>query len=156
MNTFTEESQLSVWQKFLQYKIVRFFLSAGIAAIADFILYYIIINFIITTKTVDVLGRTVKSHEFCLLLSYSFGVLVNFTITKFTVFTESTLKNRQQFSRFISVAFIGFFANYGLLRFFVEFFDMIPTFARVASALSLGFASYYIHKFFTFRNNKND
>ena len=156
INTATEKDELSAWQIFIQHKVVRFFLSAGIAAIADSLTYYIIINFVINHSDVHLGTKLVKAHEFSFIISYSFGVLVNFAMTKFIVFTDSTLKNRQQFTRFILVACLGFFANYILLRVFVEVFNFWPTFARITALLSLGVASYYVHKLFTFRNKNDD
>lgn len=156
LDTSTKKEELSIWAGFLQNKVVKFFLSAGIAAVADSIAYYIIINFVINHTNVQIGNRLLKAHEFSFIISYSLGVLVNFSLTKFMVFTDSTLKNRQQFSRFVLVACLGFFANYGLLKLFVEVFDFWPTFARVAALLSLGFASYYVHKLFTFKNESDD
>lgn len=155
MNTIKGD-HLPAQSKFLKHKIVKFFMSAGVAALADFLVYTIIINFFISGSTVNVSGRIFKAHEFSLFISYSIGVIINFTLTKFAVFKASTLKNRQQFSRFVLIAFIGFYANYGLLRFFVEQCGLLPTISRIVSALSLAFASYYVHSFFTFRTNKND
>lgn len=155
MNTIKED-HLSNQSRFLKHKIVKFFMSAGIAALVDFLVYTVIINFFISSSTVHFSGRVFKAHEFALFISYSVGVVVNFTLTKFAVFTASTLKNRQQFSRFVLIAFIGFYANYGLLIFFVEVCGLLPTISRIVSALSLAFASYYVHSFFTFRINRND
>ncbi|ADY51497.1 hypothetical protein Pedsa_0925 [Pseudopedobacter saltans DSM 12145] len=156
VNTAREKEELSVWQNLLQNKVIRFFLSAGVAAVIDSIAYYIIINFVISHSSVHIGDRIIKAHEFSFLISYSLGVLVNFSMTKFIVFTDSTLKNRQQFSRFVLVACLGFFANYGLLKLFVEIFDFWPTFARVSALLCLGVASYYVHRLFTFRNEDDD
>lgn len=150
MQSLTKSSD-SLILRFFQNKIVRFFLSAGIAAIVDVFTYYVIINFIINHSPVTINNEAISAHEFSLFISYTVGVLANFTITKYAVFNDSTLKSRQQFSRFAMVAVIGFFANYGLLRFFVEYCSLWPTLSRICSALSLGFASYFIHKGFTFK-----
>lgn len=148
--TNTPESLLL---RFFQKKIVRFFLSAGIAAVIDVLTYYTVINFIINHSAVTINKETISAHEFSLFISYTVGVVSNFLITKYAVFNDSTLKSRQQFTRFAIVAIIGFFANYGLLRFFVEYCGLWPTLSRITSALSLGFASYFIHKGFTFKKS---
>jgi len=141
---------------FFQNKIVRFFLSAGIAILLDVIIYFITFNFIFIDDDVMIFGHPNKSHNVSLLISYSCGVVINFLLTKYAVFADSNLASRKQFLRFSFIAFIGFFANYSLLRFFVEFCNVAPTLARLASALSLGVASYYIHKFFTFKIKTTD
>lgn len=137
--------------KALNNKLVRFFMSAGIATLADVIIYFFVINFLFEHQRVYFGVYSASAHTLSLCVSYSCGVAVNFAITKYAVFNESTLAGKKQFSRFALIAFIGFFANYGLLRLFVEVFDFYPTPSRITSALSLGIAAYYIHKFFTFK-----
>lgn len=149
----TSTSVESLINKFLRNKLVRFFLSAGIAAVVDVLTYYIIINYVIKHSAVIINNQSVSAHEFSLFISYTVGVITNFILTKYAVFNDSTLKSRQQFTRFAMVAGIGFFANYGLLRFFVEYCGLWPTLSRISSALSLGFASYFIHKGFTFKKS---
>lgn len=139
--------------KFFQNKLVRFFLSAGIAAVVDVLTYYVVINYVINYSVVVINNESISPHEFSLFISYTVGVITNFMVTKYAVFNDSTLKSRQQFTRFAMVAAIGFFANYGLLRFFVEYCDLWPTLSRISAALSLGFASYFIHKSFTFKKS---
>lgn len=153
MQSFSTSSE-SLIARFFQNKLVRFFLSAGIAAVVDVLTYYIVINYILNYSSVEINSKEISAHEFSLFISYTIGVLTNFLITKYAVFNDSTLKSRQQFIRFAFVALIGFFANYGLLRFFVEYCGLWPTLSRISSALSLGFASYFIHKGFTFKTSK--
>jgi putative flippase GtrA len=76
--------------------------------------------------------------------------VVNFLITRYAVFTESASSPLKQFLRFISVAIVGFFANLGLLDFFIRSLHFYPPVARITAALSLFFASFFIHKFFSF------
>lgn len=137
--------------KLVQNKVVRFFLSAGIAFLVDVSIYFVTITFIFKNQPVQIYSKQVSAHSFCLFISYSCGVVTNFLLTKYAVFSESTLASRKQFFRFVLIATIGFFANYGLLRFFVEVWNVIPTLARIISALSLGLVSYFVHKLFTFR-----
>lgn len=145
---------LSVFQRIYNNTVVRFFLSAGIAFIADILIYFITINYVEAQQNVMIFSYRAEVHEFSLLVSYSCGVLINFLITKYAVFSESTVASRRQFFRFALIAFVGFFANYILLRFLIEYLNFYPTLARIISALSLGVASFYIHKFFTFKIKK--
>jgi len=149
METVIEEESTS--GKFLQNKVLRFFLSAGIATLVDVIIYFITFSYLLDREGVKLFNTRITAHEFSLLISYTCGVTVNFLINKYAVFTESNLKGRKQFFRFALIAGIGFFANYALLRFFVEICSFWPTLSRVFSALSLGVASFYVHRLFTFK-----
>ena len=137
--------------KFANHTVVKFFLSAGVAFLVDVLIYYFLVNFIFGNGKVYFFGKLHSPNNLSLTISYSIGVVVNFLITKYAVFTESRLKGRKQFLRFIGVAALGFFANYALLRFFIEYLDFYPTPSRIASALSLGVVSFFVHKFFTFK-----
>ncbi len=137
--------------KTLQSKAVKFLFSAGTATLVDVTLYFLIINYFFNHQRVKIYSFSASAHNFTLVISYSCGVLINFLLTKYAVFSESNLASRKQFFRFSLIAFIGFFANYGLLRLMVEIFDFYPTISRILSALTLGLASFYIHKLFTFK-----
>lgn len=148
MNSAIEESALG---KLFENKVVRFFLSAGVATLADVIIYFITFTYVLDKNGVYILNVRITAHEFSFVISYSMGVVINFLLTKYAVFSESNLAGRKQFFRFALIAGIGFFANYGLLRFFVEICDFVPTLSRILSALSLGVASFYVHRFYTFK-----
>ncbi len=66
------------------------------------------------------------------------------------VFNESKSKPSKQFTRFLSVAIVGFIANWAVVKLLVQAFDTYPPVARIIAALSLFFASYFVHKVFSF------
>ncbi len=124
--------------------------------LVDVTLYFIIINSVLENQPVQVFSYHAGAHEFTFLISYTCGVITNFLLARYAVFSESTVMGRKQFVRFMLIAWIGFFANYSLLRFFVEVRGIDPTLARIGSALSLGVISFYIHKLFTFKIRNQD
>ena len=138
------------WQGLLKNQIIRFVLSAGVGFAVDITAYYILYNYVFTDKRYNVLGLGVSRYVLSLAISFFLGVLVNFLITKFLVFSDSTLSSGKQFFRFISVAILGFFANLGILAILVKQLNIDPPVARPAAALSLFFASFFVHKLFSF------
>ncbi len=141
--------------RLFQNKVIRYFFSAGIATGLDVIIYSFSFNFIFQKKVVYTPVIAISPHVASLMISYSCGLITNFFIARYVVFSESTGKKRNQFYRFFIVGVIGFFANYGVLRFLVEVLGVWPTFSRVISALSLGVLSFYLHKIFSFRIKQN-
>ena len=137
--------------RIINNKVIRFFLSAGVATLVDVLIYFGVINYILNYQRINIGSYSASAHNFSLCISYSCGVVVNFLLNKYAVFSESNIAGRKQFRRFALIAFLGFFANYALLRLFVEIVGFYPTPSRIASALSLGVASYYVHKLFTFK-----
>jgi len=135
---------------FLQNQVVRFVISAGAGFVVDILFFYFFYHNFLHQKTYLIFSYTVRNSTLSLAISFFLGVLVNFLITRYFVFSASKLSPYKQFIRFLSVAILGFFANLGVLKFFIQDLHFYPPLARITAALSLFFASYFVHKFFSF------
>ncbi|TWJ00945.1 GtrA-like protein [Mucilaginibacter frigoritolerans] len=143
-------ANIPLGQKLLKNQVIRFVLSAGVGFLVDVSAFYLFYHNLLTEKTYLIFSFTVRNSTLSLALSFFMGVVVNFLITRYFVFSESKLSPVVQFIRFISVAIIGFFANLMVLKFFIQYVHIYPPVARPIAALSLFFASYFVHKFFSF------
>jgi putative flippase GtrA len=139
-----------LWYKLEKNQLARFVLSAGMGFLVDISIFYLLYHNVLIQKRYHIFNTEVKNSTLSLAISYCLGVVVNFLITKYLVFSESTSSSRKQFMRFASVAIIGFFANLAMIDILIHYFNMYPPLARPAAMLSLFFASYFIHKFFSF------
>jgi len=140
----------SVGQRLTQNKFARFLLSAGTGFVVDIAAFYLLDGYVFVKNSYNILGHDTGNHALSLIVSFSLGVLVNFLITRYLVFSESRLPFAQQFLRFGLVAFVGYFANLEVLKLFIKFFHFAPSVARITAALSLFLASFFIHKIFSF------
>ncbi len=136
--------------KLIKNQVFRFILSAGAGFLVDIFIFNLLYKKVFTQPTYQVFSYTILNHSLALSISFFMGVVVNFLMTKYMVFNESKLKSSKQFFRFISVAILGFMANLLLLNLFIEGFGIKPVIARIIAALSLFFASYFVHKIFSF------
>jgi len=136
--------------KLMQNQVIRFIFSAGMGFLVDICAFYLLYHNLLDQPKYTLFNYTVNNYKLSLAVSFFLGVVVNFLITKYVVFTASTTSGAKQFIRFASVAIIGFFANLLILDFFVQSLQMYAPLARIAAALSLFFASFFIHKFFSF------
>ena len=118
-------------RKIMKNQVVRFIFSAGAGFLVDISAFYLFYHNLLTEKTYHVLNATVRNSTISLAISFFLGVMVNFLITRYLVFSESTLAPYKQFMRFISVAIIGFFANLGAIKILIQHFDMYPPLARL-------------------------
>lgn len=134
----------------LQNKFVRFLFSAGSGFAVDVLAFYLLDRFVFTQPSYIILGHSTGNHALALVISFFLGVMVNFLITRYLVFSESRLPFMQQFMRFGLVAFVGYFANLEVLKLFIKYVHLAPAVARITAALSLFFASFFIHKVFSF------
>ncbi|MBE7176068.1 MAG: GtrA family protein [Mucilaginibacter polytrichastri] len=154
MSEAAAEEHPSFFRKILRNQVVRFFLSAGFGVLVDAVIYFLLYNYVFQKYNITVWGYRIKGVTAAFVISFSAQVITNFLVNKYLVFTESELKGRKQFFRFALVATLGFFANLLLLNLLVEL-GLYAPYARVLAALSLGAASYFVHKFFSFRIKKS-
>ena len=151
-------------RKLLRMKAVRYLFAAGTATIVDIALFAFVFNVVLNKQDVLIGFLNLGAPGISLAVSYSVGLVVNFTITKYFVFTQSDLKTKHQFFRFSIVALAVLFANYGFMKILIELFKYMeignmlpqvfmghtPIMARAVSALCIGVLSFMIHKVFSF------
>jgi len=136
--------------RLVKNQVFRFVFSAGVGFLVDISVFYLLYHNLLSQHTYQVFSFTVRNFSLSLAISFFLGVIVNFLITKFLVFHESQSRSSKQFIRFVAVAIIGFFANLTVVKLLIQEMDVYPPYARVMAALSLFFASYFIHKVFSF------
>ncbi|MBB6107480.1 GtrA family protein [Mucilaginibacter lappiensis] len=136
--------------KLLDNQVFRFVISAGAGFLVDVSAFYLFYHNLLVRHTYQIFSLTVRNSTLSLALSFFMGVVVNFLITRYMVFTESKLSAYKQFVRFASVACLGFFANLAIIKILIQDFGIYPPVARIGAALSLFFASFFVHKAFSF------
>jgi putative flippase GtrA len=122
----------------------------SLGEVSDVVLFYILNNFAFKNQRYKVINYELNNYYLSFSISFFSGVMVNFLVNRYVVFSESTLSPGKQFVRFVSVAIIGYFANLWVLKMMVQYIHLQPTVARIAAALSLFGASFFIHKLFSF------
>ena len=140
-------------KRILNNRVVRYIFSAGMATGVDVVVYFLSFNFLFYKNDLNVAEwLTVSAPTASLAISYSCGLVTNFLITKYLVFTKSDLKGIHQLMRYILVAVLILLLNYLLMSFLIKEMEWYPTIARICSALTIGFLSFIIHKFYSFRS----
>lgn len=138
-------------------KVFRYFISAGVATWVDICVYYIAFNYIYEKTDINISGiYTISAPTASLILSYTLGLITNFVITKYLVFSESELETYKQLFRYVLVALVVLVFNYLLMSFLIRILDWFPTISRAVSAITVGIMSFVVHRNFSFstKNNK--
>ena len=143
-------AETSTGKGFWDNEVVKFLISAGAGFLVDISAYYLFYNNLFKKSNYTLFSFNVQNSTLALAVSFVLGVIVNFLITRYFVFSESKSSPTQQFFRFVLVAIVGFAANLFVLKLFIRVFHMYPPLARITAALSLFFASYFVHKAFSF------
>ncbi len=134
----------------MQNQVLRFLFSAGLGFVVDISAFYVFYHNLFIQNNYQVLGKTIGNYNLSFSISFFMGVIVNFLADRYLVFAESTLSPVKQFLRFMLVAIVGYFANLGVLNIYIHYVHLYPPLARIAAALSLFIASFFVHKFFSF------
>ncbi len=135
----------------MQLKGVRYVLSGGIATGVDVFAFFVMINYVLHKTDLVFYHIHISSHIASLCVSFTLGLITNFLITKYFVFSDSNIRGREQFVRYILVATITFVGNYFMMKLLVEVFNVWPTFARLIAVGTIAVLSFRLHKVFTFK-----
>ena len=138
-------------KKAYQNKAIRYIFSGGTATLVDVSVFFMIYNFVLHQQDFVYEHIRIASHVIALCVSFLMGLSTNFLITKYFVFSESALRGRDQFARYLIVAAITFVGNYFMMKMLVEVFGVWPTAARLMAVATIALLSYRLHKAFTFK-----
>jgi len=114
-------------------------------------LYYVSFKYILREQNLDLGFYAFKPYNVALFISFVVNFCVGFFLLKFVVFSESNIKGRIQLFRYFSFYIICLILNYWLLKLFVEYVHIYPTFAQVMTTVIVVVFSYFVQKHFTFR-----
>jgi putative flippase GtrA len=143
-------AKASLKDKVVNNQVARFVLSAGSGALVDVLVFRFFHYYVLTGKVYRIGGYAFSNYSLSLTVSFFSGVVVNFLMTRYLVFAESKSKSSKQFVRFITVAIVGYFVSLVLIKLFIQKFGMGADVARVTTLGTLFFASFFVHKFFSF------
>jgi putative flippase GtrA len=141
-------------KKMLNQSIFRYGIAAAIATCVDVMVYFFTFNYVLRKADFQLSpSLVISAPTLSLAVSYSCGLITNFTITKFFVFPGSDLRTRHQLMRYVMVAVAVLGLNYVIMSILIKGFDWFPTIARATAAVIAGFASFAAHRIFSFRGN---
>ncbi|PST81572.1 phenylalanine 4-monooxygenase [Pedobacter yulinensis] len=132
----------------------RYLASGGTTALMGVVIYYIAYNFILGQQDVRLPFVLVTAPIAALIIELCITFPMGFLLNKYLVFTQSTLRGRQQLFRYATVVFINILLNYALIKLMVETLHFYPTIAKFTTTCLLTIFSYFSQKHFSFRVGK--
>lgn len=135
--------------KKLKKQFLKYLIAAGSGMTIDLIAYTLLYHFILY-----------HLHLPSFMISFSLGLITNFLVSKFFVFSESELNTKTQFKRFFLISLVIFFANLGFMQILYaqlprisESIPKIPFyggFVRLLAGGTIAIISFLSHKFLSF------
>lgn len=139
---------------FSRYMDIQFF-RYGVVGVSnlffDWVLYFVIYNFVLHKQMLELGFVTLSSHVAGLAIKFPIVLLSGFLLQKFVTFSSSDLRGRVQLFRYLVVFFVNVVLNYIGLKFFVDLLGFYPTPSNmIVSSLTI-LVSYFSQKHYTFK-----
>lgn len=140
-----------MFRRFMPHQTFRYAACGGFNTSLDILIFFISYNFIFRKQVVYVGPVAISAHIAAFLSAFCITFPVGFYLSRYVVFSESTLRGRVQLTRyfFLVLACIGL--NYTFLKLFIEQFHFYATVSKILTTFIVVGFSYFTQKHFTFK-----
>ncbi|MDR1653287.1 MAG: GtrA family protein [Prevotellaceae bacterium] len=140
------------FRRVVSINFFRYGVSGGINLIFDWVLFFLIFNFVLRKQMLHLGVVTLSSHIATLAIKFPVTLLSGFLLQKYVTFSNSVAtKGRIQLLRYLFVVMLNLLVNYLGLKFFVEIVRLFPSIANMAVSVITVIVSYVGQKKFAFR-----
>ncbi|PUZ30570.1 Putative flippase GtrA (transmembrane translocase of bactoprenol-linked glucose) [Chitinophaga costaii] len=139
------------FEKFMPLQTFRYLACGGSNTLLDIVLYSVMYHFVLHKNDVHLFGVTISAHIAALFMSLAITFPTGFLLSKFIVFTNSSLEGRVQLFRYFVLVAVCFLLNYVFMKLFVNYFHFFPTVSKIFTTFFVVAFSYLTQKKFTFK-----
>jgi putative flippase GtrA len=139
------------FSRLLPLNTFRYAACGGANVLLDICLYFILYNFVFQKQNVDLGFVTFKPYVAAFLFSFIVTFPVGFLLSKYIVWTDSTIRGHVQLFRYFLVVMMNLLLNYIFIKLFVEYLGVYPTIAKMMTTVIVVVFSYLCQKHFSFR-----
>lgn len=158
------------FKKWVPKQLFTYGMCGGGNMVLDWILYFLVYNFIIghelvtlnfsTFKLLSTLNSqlstiTMTPHIASLCIVFPITLVTGFLLNKYVTFTQSSLKSIQQFVRYCLVVALNLAINYFGLKLCVEVWGWYPTPSKMAITIITVIISFVCQKYFSFAHGND-
>ncbi|MGM9830876.1 MAG: GtrA family protein [Paludibacteraceae bacterium] len=119
--------------------------------VLDWVLYFLVYNFVLRHRMLDLGFVTLSSHIAALCIVFPVTLFTGFWLNKYVTFTRSTLHGGRQLIRYISIVVLNLAVNYFGLKLLVDVCGVYPTPSKMIITVITVAISYFGQKYFSFR-----
>lgn len=139
------------FSKFVSFQVFLYGITGVLNIIFDWILYFVLYNFVVAQNNLRVGIVTLSPHIAALFITFPISFLSGFLLQKYVTFNASELKGLTQLGRYLVVVLLNLGINYGCMKFFVDYLRFYPTPSKMIATMVCTAVSYIGQKKFTFR-----
>lgn len=139
------------FQKYLTIQLFRYGLTGAANLVFDWILYFLLYNFVLQHKMLNLGIVTLSSHIASMTIKIPIVLFSGFLLQKYVTFSNSNLSGKTQLLRYSTVFLINLIINYLGLKILVDSLDFWPTPSNMIISILTIFLSFFSQKHYTFK-----
>lgn len=143
------------FRRYMSPQFFRYGVTGGANLVFDWIMYFLIFNYVLQKQMLDLGFVTMGSHIATFAIKFPVVFFSGFLLQKYVTFTLSELRGHVQLYRYLIVVVINLFVNYAGLKLLVEVFNIYPSISNIIVSTFTVFISYVFQNHYTFRAPKN-
>ncbi len=142
------------FRRYFSPQFFRYGASGAFNMVFDWVLYFLVYNFVVQKQLVNLSIVTLSPHIASLFITFPITLFTGFLLQKYVTFTASQMRGRQQLARYIAVVGVNLLINYFGLKILVDLLRVFPTPSKMIVTVITTIFSYYSQKKFTFKIKK--
>ena len=139
------------FKKWIPLQTFRYAACGGANVALDITLFFIFYNFVFHKQIVQLGFIAFQPHIASFLFSFLFTFPTGFLLSKYIVWSGSTLKGHIQLFRYFVIVLMNLLMNYFFIKLLVEYFFIYPTIAKLITTVIVVVFSYISQKNYTFK-----
>jgi putative flippase GtrA len=140
-----------LFRKIMPLQTFRYAACGGFNTVLDITLFFISYNFILEKKPVELPFITIGAHIAAFLIGFCITFPIGFYLSRYVVFQETSVRKREQLSKYFIVVLGCLFLNYAFLKLFVDVLGWYPTPSKMLTTVFVVGFSYLTQKNYTFK-----
>ena len=139
------------FKRWMPLQSFRYAACGGANVALDITLFFIFYNFVFHKQIVHLGFIGFQPHIASFLLSFTITFPIGFLLSKYIVWSSSTLKGHVQLFRYFLIVMMNLLMNYFFIKVLVEYLFFYPTIAKMVTTVIVVTFSYISQKNYTFK-----
>lgn len=140
--------------KFIPRQSFLYMACGGLNLIFDMMVFYISYHYIFKAQNFKMPFFTFSPHIASFLLAFCCSTPTGFFLSRYVVWTNSTVKAKRQAVNYFSIVVLCIFLNVVFLKLFVEIFHFYPLPAKIITSVIVVAVSYVLQRYYAFKVHK--
>ncbi|MEN6618092.1 MAG: GtrA family protein [Rikenellaceae bacterium] len=140
-------------RKYMSLQFFRYGVTGAANLVFDWVLYFVIYNFVLQHRMLNLGVVTLSSHIASLAIKFPIVFFSGFLLQKYVTFSSSDLHGRVQLFRYLVVFLVNLLINYAGLKILVDGLSIYPSISNMIISILTVFASYFLQKRYTFKTS---